>query len=184
MITRSELAILSLLAECPRHGYEIEQIIEQRGMRNWTEIGFSSIYYLLNKLEKSGAILSRLETSKGKGPSRKVYELTDAGQTIWLNAALEALSTPEPCHLPIQIGLSNLPLLPKDRALLALQSYMEKLQATQADLTARQTNQGAPLPYQVRGMFGLSLAMIAAEIHWLDEFQKELASMPDQSQNI
>ena len=52
-MTNAELAILSLIGESPRHGYEIEQVIEARGMREWTEIGFSSIYYLLKKLEKA-----------------------------------------------------------------------------------------------------------------------------------
>ena len=45
-MTNAEFAILSLIFELPRHGYEIEKTIEKRGMREWTEIGFSSIYYL------------------------------------------------------------------------------------------------------------------------------------------
>ncbi|HIP96867.1 MAG TPA: hypothetical protein EYH32_06595 [Anaerolineae bacterium] len=53
-MTNAELAILSLIAEQPRHGYEIEQVIEERRMREWTEIGFTSIYYLLKKLERGG----------------------------------------------------------------------------------------------------------------------------------
>ena len=36
----AELAILSLIAEQPRHGYDIERVIEAWGMREWTEIGF------------------------------------------------------------------------------------------------------------------------------------------------
>ncbi|MBN1315338.1 MAG: helix-turn-helix transcriptional regulator, partial [Anaerolineales bacterium] len=71
-MTNAELAILSLIAEQPLHGYEIEQIIKKRGMRNWTEIGFSSIYYLLRKLEREGLISSRLE-NVGRGPARKVF---------------------------------------------------------------------------------------------------------------
>ena len=35
-MTNAELAVLSLVAEKPRHGYEIEQVIEERGMRDWT----------------------------------------------------------------------------------------------------------------------------------------------------
>ena len=66
-MTNAELAILSLVAEQPRHGYEIEQVIEARGMRDWTEVGFSSIYYLLNKLEKAGLVESRLQQPEGKG---------------------------------------------------------------------------------------------------------------------
>ena len=181
MTTNAELAILSMLAERPRHGYDIEKIIEQRGMRNWTEIGFSSIYYLLNKLEQAGTIQGRLEPSSGKGPYRKVYELTESGRENWQNAVLAALSHPEPCYLPIQIGLSNLPLLPKARVQTALTAYLNSLWETQAELIGRQTNQGTPLPYQVNAMFELSLAMIAAEIRWLQSFVQELRQLPDEN---
>ena len=51
-ISNIEAAILGLLCERPQYGYEIEKIIEKRNMRNWTEIGFSSIYYILKKLEE------------------------------------------------------------------------------------------------------------------------------------
>ena len=43
MMTPAELAVLGLIVEQPRHGYEIEKVIEDRGMREWTEIGFSTI---------------------------------------------------------------------------------------------------------------------------------------------
>ena len=33
-VTDTELAIMSLLAEKPMHGYQIEQIIEESGMRD------------------------------------------------------------------------------------------------------------------------------------------------------
>jgi DNA-binding PadR family transcriptional regulator len=179
MATNSELAILSLLAEEPRHGYDIEQMIEQRGMRNWTEIGFSSIYYLLNKLERAGTIRSRVEPSRGKGPARKVYELTEAGRADWQQAVMAALSQPEPCHLPIQIGLSNLPLIPMDEARTALNFYLKNLQNRQNELADRQKNHGVPLPYQVNAMFGLSLAMIEAELNWIQSLMDELDALPE-----
>ena len=64
IVTEAELMILGLLAERPRHGYEIEEVIEARGMREWTAIGFSSIYYLLNKLEKGGGKRPELAESR------------------------------------------------------------------------------------------------------------------------
>ena len=54
-ISNAELALLSLIVEQPRHAYEIEQVIEERNMRYWTEIGFSSIYRLLSKQENCPA---------------------------------------------------------------------------------------------------------------------------------
>ena len=84
-MTNAELAILSLVAEQPRHGYEIEQVIEARGMREWTEVGFSSIYYLLKKLERRGLVEGHLEAAE-RGPARKIYRLT-------------------PCQLPLKCSL-------------------------------------------------------------------------------
>ena len=93
-MTNAELVILSLIAEHARHGYEIEQIIEARGMREWTEIGFSSIYYILKKLEKGGLIESRTEQPAGRGPARKVFRVTQAGEKALQTALFEALSAP------------------------------------------------------------------------------------------
>ena len=108
-MTNAELAILSLVAEHPRHGYEIEQIIQQRGMREWTEIGFSSIYYLLAKLDGAGLIVSRLEEG-ARGPARKVYEATPAGRQALRGGTLELLAVPHRSS-SLELGLANLPLL-------------------------------------------------------------------------
>jgi DNA-binding PadR family transcriptional regulator len=57
-INKREAAILGLLCEKPLYGYTIEKIIEERGMRHWTEIGFSSIYYVLKRLESRNLVVS------------------------------------------------------------------------------------------------------------------------------
>jgi DNA-binding PadR family transcriptional regulator len=101
-MTNAELAVLSLVAEQPRHGYEIERVIEERGMREWTEIGFSSIYYLLKKLEREGLIEGQLAET-GRGPARKVYRLTPAGHEAARAGVLEALSVPHRCDIAIEL---------------------------------------------------------------------------------
>ena len=73
-MTNAELAILSLIAQQPCHGYEIEQIIEERGMREWTEVGFSSIYYLLKKMG-----VSRRLQKMGARPGDKIR----CGEQTW-----------------------------------------------------------------------------------------------------
>ncbi|HEY1013810.1 MAG TPA: PadR family transcriptional regulator, partial [Herpetosiphonaceae bacterium] len=92
-LTNAELAILSLVAERPRHGYEIEQVIEERGMRDWTEIGFSSIYYVLKKLERAGLAAGASEPTE-RGQTRIVYQATAAGGAALRAAVADALSTP------------------------------------------------------------------------------------------
>ena len=78
-LTNAELAILSLVAESDRYGYEIEQVLEARGMRAWTDVGFSSIYYLLKKLERKGFVASERQAPAGRGKARVVYGLLPQG---------------------------------------------------------------------------------------------------------
>ena len=97
-LTPAEVAILGILSEGETHGYGINEIIEERGMRRWTSIGFSSIYAIFNRLEKEGMIRSHLDTS-GRLPARKVYRITGKGENALCNAVKHYLSRPErpPC---------------------------------------------------------------------------------------
>ena len=51
-ISSIETAVLGMLFDEAMHGYEIEKAIEWQSMREWTDIAFSSIYYVLKRLEK------------------------------------------------------------------------------------------------------------------------------------
>ena len=63
-MTIKELSILTIVAEKPSYGYQIEQKIKQSGLRVWLSLGFSSIYYLLKKLEVRHFISSNIEKNK------------------------------------------------------------------------------------------------------------------------
>lgn len=176
-MTNAELAILSLIAEKPRHGYEIEQVIAERGMRDWTEIGFSSIYYILTRLKKKGLVASKTQQQAGKGPARKVYTITENGRFTWHDATLTALSTPQNRHTSFQLGLANLPGVEKQTAVSALQQYRQSLTDQLTFLQNRRENQGGDfMPYHVQAMFDLSITLLQAEIDWITEFINTFAS--------
>jgi DNA-binding PadR family transcriptional regulator len=170
-VTSAELAVLSLVAETPRHGYDIERLIVQRGMREWTDIGFSSIYYLLGKMEKAGLVESEVvEAHAGesgqRGPARKVYSLTPAGRVAWREASLRALSVPE-SRSPFALGLSNLPSLSSEQASTALREYRTQLLERLAGVEAKRAAQ-QPLEWFVTELFDFSETMLRAEVEWID----------------
>jgi DNA-binding PadR family transcriptional regulator len=109
-MTNAELAILSLIAERPRYGYEIDETIEARGMRGWTDIGFSSIYYLLKKLTGDGLLVQETRESE-HGPARKVYSVTQAGITALRTGTTDALTNLDGGERDFLLGLANLPAL-------------------------------------------------------------------------
>lgn len=167
-ITNSELALAGLIAEEPRHGYQVEQLIEQRGMRNWTEIGFSSIYFVLNKLEGAGLLASSLEASGG-GPARKVYRVTSQGMQALRAAVLERLARPRSRSGDFDLALANLPLVDPAEAAAATQQHraalIERLAGVEATWRAQQA-QGQLPPHAVL-LFERSVALIRAELDWV-----------------
>lgn len=171
-MTNAELAILSLVAEQARHGYEIEELIAQRGMREWTEVGFSSIYYLLKKLEKAEHIISHLEETPN-GPARKVYTATESGMAHLREAVLQALSTPQPSYPPIQMGLANLPLLRPSEIKMALKQHLEALTSEIERLKNAGVSQ-PDAPYFVHAMFDYSISMLHAQMDWIQSFITQL----------
>lgn len=178
-MTNAELAILTLIAEKSRHGYEIEQIIEERGMREWTEIGFSSIYYLLKKLEEKGLIEGRMERQAGRGPARKVYRITDSGIEARRAGVFEALSMPQRAYPLIQLGLASLPGVSRSEALAALRRYRDNL-TDRLEHVKNRRDESQPLPYFVEAMFSHSITMIEAERRWTDKFMNQLEERVDE----
>jgi DNA-binding PadR family transcriptional regulator len=81
-----KLAVLKLLAEMPRHGYDLIRAVREKGWGG----GPGSVYPLLAALEKAGLIVGREEGD------RRIYELTEQGRNLlgehaaelerWLNS--------------------------------------------------------------------------------------------------
>ena len=92
MSSDADIVVLSLLAEQPRHGYDLDRVIEQRGYRQWTSLAFSSVYYLLKRLSERGL----LEPDEGSQGRRTVFRVTEAGRRELRQAAGERLLTPAP----------------------------------------------------------------------------------------
>ena len=92
MSSDADIVVLSLLAEQPLHGYDLDRVIEQRGYRQWTSLAFSSVYYLLKRLSERGL----LEPDEGSQGRRTVFRVTEAGRRELRQAAGERLLTPAP----------------------------------------------------------------------------------------
>lgn len=177
-MTNAEIAILGLIVERPMHGYQIEQVIEARGIREWTDVGFSSIYYILTKLEDNGLVTSQLEQPEGRGPARKVYHPTKEGRQRWYDSALETLREPARLPAPFLLGLSGFPAYQQEEAISALRIYLTKLEERRARLLERAEAQ-RPLPPQVEAMFSYSQTLIEAEIGWIRQFIAQHAPLGD-----
>lgn len=87
-----EPALLLLLRECPRHGYELLELVpELAGVDGPVDAG--NMYRLLRGLEEDGAVRSEWNAEL-PGPAKRTYELTGEGQDL-LDRWAEALRATE-----------------------------------------------------------------------------------------
>jgi DNA-binding PadR family transcriptional regulator len=169
-LTNAELALLSLIAERPRHGYEVEQVIEERGMRAWTDVAFSSIYFILNKLVKADLAASTLQPAAGRGPAKKVFHATPAGHAALREGVRQALSAEDRGGQRFLLGLSCLPLLTQSEIQQAFKLRQAFLAGKIEELSRHPAMTQPAIPAHVRAMFEYSLAQLRAELEWSQNF--------------
>src|SRR5438874_11348390 len=105
-LTTPDLVILSLLAERPMHGYEVNATLEDRNIREWAPVSRPQIYYSLDKLTKLGLIRVGPDESPAAGPERRVFETTAAGRDRLADALESKHWVHDRVHQPFLIWLA------------------------------------------------------------------------------
>ncbi len=173
IISDIEVSILGLLYEEPQYGYQIEKTIEAWGMRNWTQIGFSSIYYVLKKLEKKGIVESRLEKVEGK-PSRKVYTITEQGRTAMKEKVQDLLSWNKKVISPFDLGIAYLTVLETKEVHKCLENYIKSMDGRIKFLESSvKMQEELEAPNHVIALFCRPLAHLKTEKEWVENFIKK-----------
>ncbi len=127
IITNAEAALMGLLAENPKHPYQIEKDVQYRDMRSWTDLSMSSIYKQLKKLEDVGMVKAEVELSEDNR-ARKIYEITSDGRAALEMKLRTLLRKPEILKDPFNVGIYNSDLLLKEEVLDCLEQYREEVQ--------------------------------------------------------
>jgi len=179
-LTDAELLVLGLVAEMPRHGYQLDQVIEQRGMREWTQIGFSSIYFVLGKLEKMRLVTAKKPVGakkKANAKARKIYAVTGVGRRELATQTIAALRDVRPTYSSVLLGMVNWQMLKRGQALAALRARRKAIDAEVARLGNIQVAQ-QPLPDFVEALFEYSLGQLKAEAKWVAQTLDYMSSKP------
>jgi DNA-binding PadR family transcriptional regulator len=164
----ARLAILGLLVEGPRHGYAIDRLIEERGMRRWAGIGFSSIYWVLDQLVAEGLAEVAAETTSGR--TRRIMAISAAGRRAWHDACIAALAALEHSDEEFLVALSGLPGLDPDRVREALDARLAALDGELAGMDEAEARAGDTAPPHVAAMFTFGQALLLAQRAWLIDF--------------
>lgn len=92
----SEFALLGLLLDGPKHGYELaRRFSPETPLGDICHLEMSMLYALLKKQEKAGYIEAQLE-SQGTRPPKRTFHLTDLGRATFMDWVRAPVSrTPE-----------------------------------------------------------------------------------------
>jgi DNA-binding PadR family transcriptional regulator len=156
---------LGLIAEKPSHAKEIDDRIEERGMRNWTAIGTSSIYGVLKILKKDGLIISWIEELDNR--IIKVYQVTDFGLNVLKDKVFNVISDFVGKNDPdFYVAFSMLPLLTQDQQIKVITSALAKIKTHKKELE-KMLEENSHLPLNVVGLFIHPIKILETDIEFL-----------------
>ena len=171
-LSNVEFALLQLITENGElSGYEINKLIDQRGYREWADIGETSIYSGLDKLNKKELVEFYIYADKqGRGPLPKKFKLTDKGKETLKDEVLGALSTTRERDRRFDLALASIPFITPEEAVIALSKRKEFLASESERLNNKLESQGGKnLPFHVKALFKHPLVFIDTEIVFVDE---------------
>ena len=181
-LTDAELVILSLICEQPMYGYQLEQEINQRNMRTWTDLSTSSIYYILQRLEEKGFVERSQDQEPTSGVPRKIYHITPDGKSQWMESTLEALTQPKTTYTNFLMGLHNLWGVPAQDALNAVRIYRDWL-AGDLQRQREELDKIGSSFFPLDVLFEYSFVLGEAELTFLADLITRLEGMSGESQD-
>jgi DNA-binding PadR family transcriptional regulator len=163
------LAVLALLDESPMHPYEMDLLMRSRGLTEGIKLRRSSLYTVIEALQRDG-LIEPVETQRaGRRPERTIYAITDAGRERFRGWHRELLRTPAKEYPQFMAGLTFLAHLMQEEIVTLLQERARILAADVDDwrerLRVARERMGVPRLFLIEGEY--AVAMRDAELAWV-----------------
>ena len=172
-------ALLGLLAQRPRHGYELHQAFEAMvgGKDNW-EVKPAQVYTTLSRLEKGGFVVQDSIEQDG-GPEKVIYSVTEAGLVElqdWLSQPVKTQHQRDEFFLKLVLSLVSEGSRPTKMIYAQRASLFQELH----DLTAQReaADPKSELAYIL--LMDQAIMRVEADLRWLDIVETRLDEIADQ----
>ncbi len=166
-------AILGLLAQRPRHGYELRAAFEALvgGEENW-DVKPAQIYTTLARLEESGLVTEEA-VEQERGPEKRIYALTPAGRAeldTWFATGVESEHQRDEFFIKLMLSLAVDGANPRK----VIRTQRALLYQKLHDVTAQgqQTNPKTELAYML--LLDKTVMHLEADLRWLEMIEARL----------
>jgi DNA-binding PadR family transcriptional regulator len=170
-LSNVEYILLTLIRESGKaSGYGLNAVIADRGYREWADIGMTSIYVGLKKLEHKGLIQGRLTTEKTvQGPAAREFSLTGEGKRLLVEETAQGLSGTRERDRRFDLAVSAMDVLSPARAHALIQKRRTFLETERKRLSAVFAGERGRISAQGTLLFKHTLNFMKSEIAFLDD---------------
>jgi len=166
VLSHKQFVVLGLIAETPSHAYNINQRIEERGMRDWTAIGKSSIYRIMIELENTKLVEYYEEEVDHR--KRKVYTITDYGAKMLKEKVYNVIKgfigkNDEDFY----VAFSMLPLLNTEQMIKAFSYSIKTMKKHKVELE-NMLESNPKFPINVSGLFIHPIKILETDILFME----------------
>lgn len=172
-------ALLGLLAQRPRHGYELHAAFEAvvGGEQNW-DVKPAQIYTTLGRLQDSG-LVTELGVEQDGGPEKHVYTITESGRSeleAWFTAGVDRGHQRDEFFLKLMLCLATGVINPQR----VIQKQRSSLYRELHALT-NQRNQANPRQELAQILLlDKAIMHLEADLRWLDMIEGRLEEIKRQ----
>jgi DNA-binding PadR family transcriptional regulator len=164
-----KLLLLGLLRQHDMYGYQINEMIDAH-LGSSINLTKPTAYRLLHNMEIQGWISYR-EEKVGKRPTRRIYALTERGESAFQELLKNCLSQYQPAEDASTVCLAFLDTLPPEDALPLLENRRDTIEAHIASMKSDENHHGAfqfIIEHQIRHL--------ETDLEWLSEVIAHLES--------
>lgn len=166
-------ALLGLLAQRPRHGYDLRAAFEALvgGEENW-DVKPAQVYTTLARLEENGLVVKEAIGQEG-GPEKRVYAITAAGRAeleTWFATGVESEHQRDEFFVKLMLSLAVDGANPRK----VIRTQRALLYQKLHDMTAQrqQTNPETELAHIL--LLDKTVMHLEADLRWLDMVEARL----------
>lgn len=171
-------AILGLLAQKPRHGYELHAAFSAVGGATW-DVKPAQIYTTLERLEESGLVQTESDLGEGNEPDRRIYAITRDGRDAlkgWFEDGVPTEHQRDEFYVKLMIGLVSGEADPGR----IIQTQRSRLYQELHDATAQRDSYDPETEMAQILLQDKAIMHLEADLRWLDMIEMRLEAIKDQ----
>jgi len=172
-------AILGLLAQKPRHGYELYAAFSAVvGEATW-DVKPAQIYTTLERLEESGLVETKSDLGEGREPDRRIYAITHDGRDAlndWFTDGVPTEHQRDEFYVKLMIGLVSGEADPAR----IIQTQRARLYQELHDATTHRDMHDPHTEMAQILLIDKAIMHLEADLRWLDMIEMRLEAIKGQ----